>query len=66
MPSSPSFQGITGAKFLDLSKEDILKLVNHKYGPCLKVENLLTLLKARIHPGGKGAPGGARKLGGTP
>jgi hypothetical protein len=33
-----------------MSKADIMKLVNNKIGPCLKVENLLTLLKARMNP----------------
>ena len=27
-----------------------MKLVNNKIGPCLKVENLLSLLKARMNP----------------
>jgi hypothetical protein len=44
------FQNIDGAKFLSMSKADIMKLVNNKIGPCLKVENLLTLLKARMNP----------------
>jgi hypothetical protein len=29
---------------------DIMKLVNNKIGPCLKVENLLNLLRARMNP----------------
>ena len=41
---------MTGEKFLKLEKADIMKLVNNKIGPCLKVENLLSLLKARISP----------------
>ena len=44
------FQGVDGAKFLSMAKPDIMKLVNNKIGPCLKVENLLTLLKARMNP----------------
>jgi hypothetical protein len=43
-------QDIDGAKFLSMAKADIMKLVNNKIGPCLKVENLLTLLKARMNP----------------
>lgn len=44
------FQGVSGEKFLRLEKADIMKLVNNKIGPCLKVENLLSLLKARMSP----------------
>ncbi len=33
-----------------MGKTDIMKLVNNKIGPCLKVENLLNLLKARMNP----------------
>ena len=43
-------QGVDGSRFLSLAKDDIMKLVNSKIGPCLKVENLLTLLKARMNP----------------
>ena len=35
---------------MSMAKGDIMKLVNNKIGPCLKVENLLTLLKARMNP----------------
>jgi hypothetical protein len=45
-----SFQNIDGGRFLSMAKGDIMKLVNNKIGPCLKVENLLTLLKARMNP----------------
>ncbi len=44
------FQRVDGSRFLSLSKPDIMKLVNHKIGPCLKVENLLNLLKAKMNP----------------
>ena len=39
-----------GAQFLSLEKPDIMKLVNNKIGPCLKLENLLGLLKSRMNP----------------
>ena len=44
------FQKIDGNRFLALAKEDIMKLVNNKIGPCLKIENLQRLLKARMNP----------------
>ena len=43
-------QQVDGKRFLSLAKEDVMKLVNNKIGPCLKVENLLQLLKARMNP----------------
>ncbi len=43
-------QSIDGSKFMALTKPDIMKLVNNKIGPCLKVENLISLLKARLNP----------------
>ena len=43
-------QKVDGSRFLSLTKPDIMKLVNNKMGPCLKVENLLNLLKARMNP----------------
>jgi len=45
-----SEQKIDGNRFLALVKEDIMKLVNNKIGPCLKIENLQRLLKARMSP----------------
>merc|ERR1712029_71485 len=45
-----SQQKIDGGQLLSLVKEDIMKLVNNKVGPCLKVENLQRLLKARMNP----------------
>ena len=39
-----------GEQFLSMEKSDIMKLVNNKIGPGLKVENLLRLLKSRINP----------------
>ena len=44
------FQKVDGAQFLSLEKPDIMKLVNNKIGPCLKLENLLGLLKSRMNP----------------
>ena len=39
-----------GQKFLSLKQADLMKLANNKFGPVLKVENLLALLKARMNP----------------
>lgn len=33
-----------------MEKADIMKLVNNKIGPGLKIENLLRLLKSRMNP----------------
>jgi len=41
---------VDGKTFLSLDKNGIMALVNNKIGPCLKVENLLTLLKTRLNP----------------
>ena len=41
------FQGIDGLKFMTLTKQEIMSLVNNKIGPCLKIENLQKLLKVR-------------------
>ena len=38
-------QEIDGVKFMDLSKQDIMSLVNNKMGPCLKLEHLQKMLK---------------------
>lgn len=43
-------QRVDGEQFLSLEKPDIMKLVNNKIGPSLKVENLLRLLKSRMNP----------------
>lgn len=43
-------QCVEGSQFLSLSKEDIMRLVNNKIGPCLKIENLLNLLRTRMNP----------------
>lgn len=43
-------QGVDGEQFLSMEKSDIMKLVNNKIGPGLKVENLLRLLKSRMNP----------------
>ena len=39
-----------GKKFLSLQQKDLMALANNKFGPVLKVENLLGLLKARMDP----------------
>ena len=36
---------VDGRKFLILTKQEIMSLVNNKMGPCLKVEHLQKLLK---------------------
>jgi len=43
-------QKVDGQKFLSLKQADLMKLANNKFGPVLKVENLLALLKARMNP----------------
>ena len=44
------FQKVDGKKFLSLQQKDLMALANNKFGPVLKVENLLGLLKARMDP----------------
>jgi type IV secretory pathway VirB10-like protein len=41
---------VDGRKFLNLTKQEIMSLVNNKMGPCLKVEHLQKLLKDRLSP----------------
>lgn len=41
---------VDGLKFLTLTKQDIMTLVNNKMGPCLKIEHLQKLLKDRLTP----------------
>lgn len=41
---------VDGRKFLILTKQEIMSLVNNKMGPCLKVEHLQKLLKDRLSP----------------
>jgi len=41
---------VDGRKFLTLTKQEIMSLVNNKMGPCLKVEHLQKLLKDRLSP----------------
>jgi len=41
---------VDGVKFLTLTKQEIMTLVNNKMGPCLKVEHLQKLLKDRLNP----------------
>ena len=43
-------QKVDGEKFLSLNQKDLMTLANNKFGPVLKVENLLALLKARMNP----------------
>jgi len=43
-------KGVDGQTFLMMGKTEIMNTVNNKMGPCLKVENLLTLLKNRLNP----------------
>jgi len=43
-------QKVDGKKFLSLQQKDLMALANNKFGPVLKVENLLGLLKARMDP----------------
>lgn len=43
-------QKVDGQKFLSLTQADLMTLANKKFGPVLKVENLLALLKARMNP----------------
>ena len=45
-----SLQKVDGQKFLSLTQADLMTLANKKFGPVLKVENLLALLKARMNP----------------
>jgi len=41
---------VDGLKFLTLTKQEMMGLVNNKMGPCLKVEHLQKLLKDRLTP----------------
>jgi len=43
-------QNIDGMKFLTLTKQETMSLVNNKMGPCLKIEHLQKLLKDRLSP----------------
>jgi hypothetical protein len=43
------FQGIDGAKFLELDGAAIARMVNGKVGPKVKIQHLLGRLKVRIH-----------------
>eukprot|EP00092_Neocalanus_flemingeri_P026455 GFUD01028676.1.p1 GENE.GFUD01028676.1~~GFUD01028676.1.p1 ORF type:complete len:766 (+),score=253.03 GFUD01028676.1:56-2353(+) len=40
---------VNGVKFLTLTKQEIMTLVNNKMGPCLKIEHLQKLLKDRLN-----------------
>lgn len=39
-----------GQRFLSMTQKDLMLLANNKFGPVLKVEHLLALLKARMNP----------------
>lgn len=41
---------VDGIKFLTITKQEIMSIVNNKMGPCLKVEHLQKLLKDRLSP----------------
>jgi len=43
-------KSVDGATFINMDKSGIMALVNNKIGPCLKLENLLALLKTRLNP----------------
>jgi hypothetical protein len=36
---------LAGKRLMGLTKPELMSLVNNKIGPCLKIENLLSLLK---------------------
>ena len=38
-----------GKRLMGLTKPELMTLVNNKIGPCLKMENLLSLLKVFIY-----------------
>ena len=38
-------KGVDGIKFLTLTKQEMMSIVNNKMGPCLKIEHLQKLLK---------------------
>ena len=38
-----------GKRLMGLTKPELMTLVNNKIGPCLKMENLLSLLKVVIY-----------------
>ena len=37
-----------GIKFLTLTKQEMMSIVNNKMGPCLKIEHLQKLLKVLL------------------
>ena len=39
-----------GVRFLTLTKQEVMSIVNNKMGPCLKIEHLQKLLKERLNP----------------
>lgn len=41
---------VDGKRLMCLRKPELMTLVNNKIGPCLKIENLLSLLKQRMNP----------------
>lgn len=42
--------GVNGAKFLALSKDEIIQILGMKVGPALKIENLINQLKDKMDP----------------
>ena len=41
-------KGVDGIKFLTLTKQEMMSIVNNKMGPCLKIEHLQKLLKVLL------------------
>jgi len=41
---------VDGVRFLTLTKQEVMSIVNNKMGPCLKIEHLQKLLKERLNP----------------
>merc|ERR1712048_630044 len=42
--------GVDGVRFLTLTKQEVMSIVNNKMGPCLKIEHLQKLLKEKLNP----------------
>jgi len=43
-------KSVDGRKLMALTKPEMMELSNKKIGPCLKVENLLNLMRAKMNP----------------
>ena len=41
-------KAVDGIKFLTLTKQEMMSIVNNKMGPCLKIEHLQKLLKVLL------------------